>query len=236
MKASIIVPAYNEEKRSERFIPKLLNYVEDNLKDTEVIIVNDGSKDKTTQVIEALIKSKGAGFARVIGYEVNMGKGNAVAYGVEHASGKKILFMDADGSTQPDMIPLMLAKLEDYDVVVGDRNSARSKVEGRPLRALASFAFNMLCSILFQYSFRDNLCGFKGFKKHIAKELFKGLIDKRWVFDVELFYKIKKRGYSLYFLPITWKHVDGSKINLWKDPIIWVFRLLSLRIKLINWK
>jgi len=234
MKNSIIVPAYNEEKRSMRFIPSLLDFVK-KMPSSEVIIVDDGSKDNTKTIINKLIKSKKASFAKIIGYNKNQGKGNAVAFGVKAAKGDKIIFIDADGSIPPHEIPKILKKLDGYDVVVGDRYSKQSKIKRTFLREIFSLGFNTFVSLMFQYSYRDNLCGFKGFKKNIAKKLFSDLKDKRWVFDVELFYKIKKKGYSLYFLPIEWHHVGGSRINLIKDPFLWTLRLIKLRSQLKNY-
>ena len=236
MKNSIIIPAYNEEKRSANFIPKLLSFVKKKLPDSEVIVVNDGSKDNTVKKVNSMIKSSNVSFARVIGYSENKGKGNAVAYGVNAAKGDKILFIDADGSIPPEEIPKMLKELDKYDVVAGTRASARSKIKSTPLRKLASLGFNSWVSLVFQYSYRDNLCGFKGFRRKIAKKLFANMKDKRWVFDVELFYKIKKKGYSLYFLPIQWKYVSDSRVHILKDSILWFLRLITLRYQLRNYR
>ncbi len=236
MRNSIIVPAYNEEKRSSSFIPNLLDFVKHNLPDSEVIIVNDGSKDRTAEKItEFISESDAERFAKIIGYAVNKGKGNAVAFGVKEAKGEKILFIDADGSISPEEIPVMLERLDKYDAVIGDRLSAKSKIKTNLTRKITSFGFNSFVSILFQDKFRDNLCGFKGFRKKAAKDMFSNLLDKRWVFDVELLFKIKKRGYSLYSLPIKWKYVGGSRINMLVDPFKWFFRLIRLRVRLINY-
>jgi len=234
---SIIVPAFNEEERSLKFIPHLLAYVKKHIHSSEIIIVDDGSSDRTVDVVKKMIiRARAQKIAKVIGYSKNKGKGNAVAFGVKHAKGTKILFIDADGSIQPDEIPKMLTKLDMYDVVVGDRHSARSKIKTTILRKITSGGFNRWVSIIFGYSYRDNLCGFKGFKRHVAKTIFANLRDKRWVFDVELFYKIKKKGYSLYFLPIKWKHVEGSRINVIRDSVVWFLRLLRLRYVLRNYR
>lgn len=234
---SIIVPAYNEEKRSAHFLSSLIDYVKKHIPHSELLIVDDGSKDRTKEVISELIRKRHAqSLARVIGYPNNQGKGNAVAFGVKHAKGDKILFIDADGSIPPAEIPRMLEKLDEYDVVAGDRLSARAKTKTTALRKLTSFGFNFIVSLLFQFSYRDNLCGFKGFRKNVAKNIFLHLYDKRWVFDVELFYKIKKRGYSLYFLPIEWHHVGDSRVRIWIDPLLWFIRLIKLRCELRNYR
>jgi dolichyl-phosphate beta-glucosyltransferase len=230
---SIIVPAYNEEKRSTLFIPNLIDFVKKHISSSEIVIVDDGSIDNTRNKINNIIKQKNASsFVKVIGYEKNQGKGNAVRFGVEHAKGKKILFIDADGSIQPDQIPKLLDKLDDYDFVAGDRSSAKSKIKTTLIRKITSLGFNSWVSFIFQYSYRDNLCGFKGFKKEIAKKLFSDLKDKRWIFDVELFFKAKRKGYSVYFLPIEWKHVGNSRVHILKDSIVWFLRLIMLRYEL----
>ncbi len=237
IKNSIIVPAYNEEKRSSGFIPNLLLFIKRKIPDSEVLVVNDGSRDNTAEKVNSMIKKvKAEHFAKVIGYEKNKGKGNAVAFGVKAAKGGKILFIDADGSISPEEIPLMLKKLNEYDVVAGDRTSVKSKRKTTFLRKITSFGFNLWVSIIFQYSLRDNLCGFKGFRKNAAKKLFSDLKDRRWVFDVELFYKIKKKKYSLYFLPIKWKHVGDSRVHIVKDSVLWFLRLLTLRYQLRNYR
>lgn len=233
---SIIVPMYNEEKRSARFIPNLLSFVKNKIPKTEVILVDDGSKDNTSGMMRSIIKiEKAESFATVIGYDKNKGKGNAVAFGVKMAKGNKILFIDADGSIQPKEIPSMLSKLDECDFVAGTRASSKSKIKTTPIRKMTSIGFNLLVSLIFQYSYRDNLCGFKGFRKNIAKKLFSDLKDKRWIFDVELFYKAKKKGYSVCFLPIKWKHVGNSRVNIIKDPILWFLRLIILRFQIRNY-
>ncbi|MBN2420932.1 glycosyltransferase [Candidatus Woesearchaeota archaeon] len=237
VKNSIIVPAYNEEKRSGKFIPFLLDFIKKHIPKTEIIIVNDGSTDSTAAVVNAHIKRLNAQkFAKVIGYSKNKGKGNAVAFGVKAAKGEKILFIDADGSISPEEIPCLLKKLNEYEVVCGDRTSARSKIKTTVFRKITSFGFNFAVAVLFGYGMRDNLCGFKGFKKSVAKEIFSDLKDRRWVFDVELLYKIKKKKYSLHFMPIAWKYVGNSRIKMFIDPIKWFFRLISLRWQIRNYR
>ena len=230
MKNSIIVPAFNEEKRSSKFIPDLISFIKKNIKDSEIIIVDDGSKDDTRKKVSQMIKNEHAEkFVKIIGYSKNQGKGNAVAYGVNVAKGEKIIFIDADGSIPAREIPRMLEKLNKYEFVSGNRLSKNSNVKTALLRKFFSFGFNSLVSLIFQYSYRDNLCGFKGFKRKTAEKLFSNLVDKKWIFDVELFYKAKKNGYSIYFLPIEWHYIGGSRINLFIDPIKWVFRLIRIR-------
>ena len=226
MKVSIVVPCYNEENRIKPFLTSLIQFSKDNLKSYEIIVVNDGSKDKTLDVLKEFSKNIG-----IISYDTNKGKGGAVREGVLSSIGEKVLFIDADGSIQPDEMPKMLEKLDSYDVVVGDRASKDSDVNAIALRNITGKLFNFYVNVLFGYKTWDNLCGFKGFKKEIAKDLFTDLIAYGWIFDVELFYKIHKKNYTLYKLPIKWVHKGDSKIKL-LDPFKMFFQLIKLRMKL----
>ena len=226
MKVSIVVPCYNEENRIKPFLTSLIQFSKANLKNYEIIFVNDGSKDKTLDVLKEFSKD-----IKLISYEKNKGKGGAVREGILSSMGEKVLFIDADGSIQPDEIPKMLEKLDSYDVVVGDRASKDSDVNAIALRNITGKLFNFYVNVLFGYKTWDNLCGFKGFKKEIAKDLFTNLIAYGWIFDVELFYKIHKKNYTLYKLPIKWVHKGDSKIKL-LDPFKMFFQLIKLRMKL----
>ncbi len=226
MKVSIVVPCYNEENRIKPFLTELIQFSKDNLKDYEIIVVNDGSKDKTLDILKEFSKD-----IKIVSYDKNKGKGGAVREGVLSSIGEKVLFIDADGSIQPDEIPKMLKKLDSYDVVVGDRASKDSDVNAIALRNLTGKLFNFYVNLLFRYKNWDNLCGFKGFKKEIARDLFTDLIAYGWIFDVELFYKIHKKNYTLYKLPIKWLHKGDSKIKLF-DPLKMFFQLIKLRMKL----
>lgn len=229
MQASVIIPAYNEEKRITPFLQMILDSLRQR-DGVEVIIVNDGSTDKTLEVINKI--ANGNKCTKIVSYEHNRGKGWAVKQGVHAAQGEKILFVDADGSIPPSEIPKMLEKLEEYDVVVGDRTSPASKIKQTMMRKAVGIAFNSYVRILFQDDVSDHLCGFKGFKKSVGKELFKELKTTGWVFDVELFHIMRKRNYSLYKLPIYWKYKKESKLQYW-DPFKMAIQLLFLRWKLL---
>ncbi|MFH0875144.1 MAG: dolichyl-phosphate beta-glucosyltransferase [archaeon] len=227
LKYSIIVPMYNEEKRFNSFIPKLSNFLSKNLKDYELIFVNDGSKDRTLEILKRLeCKNK-----VIVTYQVNHGKGYAVKKGILSAKGDYILFIDADGSIPTQEIPRMFEKLKNYDVVIGDREQARSVVKRSFTRKITSFLFNNYSRLLFDTNVIDHLCGFKGFRRKVALSLFKNLKSNRWIFDVEILCKIKKEGYSLYRLPINWIHKGDSKMKF-LDPLKIFFDLINLRMKI----
>ena len=225
---SIIVPAFNEEERLPPFLKECLDFLI-NKKEYEMILVNDGSTDNTIDVMMKVAKTNSN--LKIVTYKQNGGKGWAVKKGVEVANGQKIIFIDADGSIHPDQIPYMIEKLNDYDVVVGDRSSKDSHVHQPSLRKLTGGLFNLYVRILFNNNRYDNLCGFKGFRKEVAKDLFYELHDYGWVFDVELFHKIKNKGCRIYSLPLVWEHKEASKLKI-TDPFKMLLRLIRLRIKL----
>ena len=226
IEASIIVPFYNEELRMKLFLNTLLNY---NNPNWEFIFVDDGSKDQTLNTLKKyhFINKK------IISYKINKGKGYAVKAGVNIAKGRYIIFIDADGSIHPSQIKNMLRYLKKYDVVVGTRTSKESEVEVPFFRKCTGVTFNKYANLLFNINIDDTLCGFKGFKKEVAKNLFKNLIDNRWIFDVELFYKIRKNNYSLYIMPIRWAYSNKSKMTI-TDIIKIAITMLILRFKLMK--
>lgn len=225
---TIIVPMYNEEKRLPVFLPQLVAFVK-RRKQYTLLLVNDGSKDHTLEVAQKLTRSLTS--TQIISYTPNQGKGFAVRKGMLAANTPYVLFIDADGSIQSEEIPRMLNYLKKHDVVVGDRYHPQSKLKRDPTRKIIGDVFNFLVWILFRYDAKDNLCGFKGFKQEAAHSLFKELKTTGWLFDVELFYRIKKKKYSLLKMPISWEHKEGSKIKP-LDPLKMFFQLLVLRFRL----
>lgn len=225
-KLSIIVPVYNEENRMPGFFRSLDGFCRRYIKNYEIIAVNDGSKDKSLEVLKAMPYPN----LEIISYSPNKGKANAVKEGVKAAKGSHLLFIDADGATAPDEIAKMLPLFKEYDVVVGSRNLKESQADKDFNRRILSFGFNTYVSILFGMNFTDYLCGFKGFRADIAKRLFHNLKSKRWIFDVELFYRIKKSNTSCIEIPIRWEHRYES--NMKKLDIIKIFfQLIWLRFR-----
>lgn len=228
MKVSIIIPLYNEESRIKPFLRELKHDVKP---DWEVIFVDDGSDDGALNILKKFeVANK-----RIISYKHNRGKGFAVKTGVMAARGSYIIFIDADGSISTSQIDSMLNFLKKYDVVVGTRASKESEVKSTFLRKIMGRVFNMYVNFLYNIKINDNLCGFKGFKGDVAKKLFSSLLSERWIFDVELFYKIKKQGFSLYQLPIKWEHRENGKISF-TDPFKMVLELILLKINIFKKK
>jgi glycosyltransferase involved in cell wall biosynthesis len=226
MDASIIVPIYNEESRIKPFLNELKKVAKNSW---EIIFVDDGSIDNTIEILKKFKTTN----KKVITYKKNKGKGFAVKTGFKAAKGKYLIFIDADGSIHPSQISRMLEHLKKYQIVVGTRALKESKVVSTAFRKFVGIVFNTLSRILFSVGVKDTLCGFKGFNKKAADSLFRNLISDRWVFDVELFYKIRKNKISMYQMPIKWEHRDKSKIDNFEIVKI-AAELLTLRIKLLK--
>ncbi len=212
MNISLIIPAYNEEERIIPFLASIRLYIAKNQNSiSEIIIVNDGSSDATARVAE----ESGAGLPgfRVISLEKNQGKGAAVQAGVLATRGDHIIFMDADGATSIDELPKMTAALVSADIAIGNRWMAGAKTERHSLlRQFSGFMYRNYMAI-FGLGDIDTMCGFKGYKASVAKDLFKDLQEKRWLFDTEIAYRAICRKYTVKNFPIFWESKDGSKLD-----------------------
>jgi len=225
MKYSIIIPVYNEEKRGTTFIENLIKFAKKELKDYEIIAVNDGSKDKTLELLSQLKKE-----IRIISYSPNHGKGFAVKTGMLAAKGDKIAFIDGDGAFPPEELLKIFSSLDSNDVVLGTKRSKETiRVTKEPLiRKITSFGFNSFVRMLFHEKIWDALCGLKGFRNSAAKYLASNLISERWIFDVELIIRAYRKKYSVKIVPVKLFSVEGSKFKI-TDPIKMIFQLIRLK-------
>ncbi len=209
---SLVIPAYNEEQRIVPFLASIGSYLKNHPNDvSEVIVVDDGSSDATGTV--ASDAGRGIMGFRVIAHEQNQGKGAAVQTGVLAANADAIIFMDADGATDIAELPKMITALENADIAVGNRWMAGAQTERHSvLRTLSGFMYRNYMA-LFGLGAIDTMCGFKGYKANVARDLYRDLQEKRWLFDTEIAYRAVKRGYSINNFPIAWESKDGSKLD-----------------------
>ena len=227
---TIIVPLYNEEKRAVTFLNELIEFCKFHEGLFKILLVNDGSEDGTLFLLK-LIKKTNDDLVQIISYPENKGKGYAVRSAILTCKTEYVIFIDSDGSISTKEIPKILEELENFDVVVGSRALKNSKVNQPVYRKLTALIFNFLVNIIFSTNIQDNLCGIKGFNKHAAHILFSKLQTNRWIFDVEIFYRIRKEKFTLQQIPISWKYKNGSKIRFY-DPFLMFINLIILRLKL----
>ncbi len=212
MSVSLIIPAYNEEERIAPFLSSIVKYVQSHPTSIfEVIVVDDGSTDGTA----AIAKEAGLHLPNleVISLPRNQGKGAAIQTGVAAARGEYIVFMDADGATGIDEMPRMTDALAQYDIAIGNRWMQGARAERHSyLRLVSGFAYRTYMK-LFNLGNIDTMCGFKGYKREVAKSLYRDLREKRWLFDTEIAYRAIRRRYSIHNFPIAWESKDGSKLD-----------------------
>ncbi len=195
MYLSVIIPAYNEEKRLPKTLRSLDGYLRNQSYDYEILVVNDGSKDRTVEAAKNLIPQ--IKNLKVTGYEKNQGKGFAVRFGMGEARGDYRLFTDADNSTSIDQIEKMWPEFEaGYDIVIGSRD-IKGAVLSPPqpwLRQLIlGEGFKLLRKIIVGlWSLQDTQCGFKGFKKKVIEDVLPKCKINRFAFDPEILLIAKK--------------------------------------------
>ncbi len=216
MKLSVIIPAYNEEKRLPKTLQSIYEYLKQQGYEYEIIVVSDGSKDKTAQVVEEL-KLQITNL-KLIDRKKNRGKGYTVKEGMLNAQGDYRLFMDADNSTTIDQVEKMWPWFEKgYDIVIGSRD-----VKGAILDPPQPF-YRRLVGEFFKYvrmiicdlwHLKDTQCGFKCFKKEVVETIFPKLRIERFAFDVEILLLAKMHGFKIKEIPVLWRNDPESKVKL----------------------
>ena len=216
---SYVVPAYDEEERLGDSLTKLIAYSAAQPFAVEIVVVDDGSADRTADIAtEAIANLPDGVTAKVIQHEVNRGKGAAVRTGALAASSDVVLYLDADLATQPDQTPKLLAALSSgADVAIG----SRIRPEGGDMRAsqpawrrVGGRLFALLRRRLLLSDIEDTQCGFKAFSRGAAQAIFSRQQLDGWAFDAELLYLAHRLGYRVVQVPIEWRHVEGSRFKL----------------------
>ncbi len=210
---SIIIPAYNEEKRLPATLEKIWAYLAASQWEfSEIVVVDDGSRDGT----KAVASRYGA---RVVENPGNRGKGYTVRHGIMEARGDWVLFSDADLSAPIEDLETLwsAAERDAAHVAIGSRAVDRSLVGvHQPLfRELSGRFFNLVMRIITGLPFRDTQCGFKLFEAAAAREIAARQLLDGFGFDVELLYIARRLGYKAVEVPVHWNDVAGTKVSMW---------------------
>ncbi len=205
-KASIIIPAYNEEKNIAGIISRLKSLYPD----FEILVVNDGSSDRTAQAAQE------AG-AVVYSHPHNIGNGAAIKTGIRKAEGDILVFMDGDGQHNPEDIALFLKYFPDYDMVVGARQQSD---QATPVRAFGNRLFNRLASYVAKFAVQDLTSGFRAIKADIARQ-FLYLLPNTYSYPTTLTLCVLRNGRSLKYVPIRahMRKSGKSRINTIRDGV-----------------
>lgn len=229
---SIIIPAHNEETRLHGTLQRILAFLETQSFSAEVIIVENGSSDRTAMI--------GGAFAAEHPHiklitEQKPGKGRAVRRGMCAARGTYRFICDADLSMPIEEVTRFLPpQAPSYDIAIASREVAGAKRYNEPyVRHLIGRAFNLLVRTLAVHSIHDTQCGFKSFHANVVEDLFGVQLLDGWTFDVEVLFIAQRRGYHVLEIPIPWHYFPGSKIHILRDSINMFLDLFRIRR---NWR
>jgi dolichyl-phosphate beta-glucosyltransferase len=230
---SIIIPAYNEERRIVRTLSETFDYLEAQKYESEVIVVNDGSRDRTAEKVRGFeIQAKGR--LRLIENPGNCGKGYSVRNGMLQAKGEILLFYDADLATPTSEIVKVISPIaeERYDVVFGSRALDRSLIgtHQSALREKIGQVGNLIQYLFTGLEFKDTQCGFKAFRNQAAQSVFPLQRVNGFGFDPEILFIAQKQGWRLLETPVHWNHVEGSKLNPISSPIKALLEVMTIRV------
>ncbi|MBW6471231.1 MAG: glycosyltransferase family 2 protein [Methanosarcinaceae archaeon] len=221
---SLVVPAYNEEKR----IATVLSQYCSHFPDSEIIVVCDGT-DNTLNIVKSL--SKDNTNIKLLHFDDRVGKGGAIIEGFKIASGDIIGFVDADNLIKPSQVAAMIDELSNADGVIASRHLNDSKIiVKQPLkRRFASKCFNIFVRLMFYLPFKDTQCGAKIFKNEAIAGMLNESMTTGFEFDVELLWKLKKKGCTIVEYPIEWSHSEGSGFSLKSAPKMFI-SLIRVRL------
>ena len=236
---SIIFPLYNEEKRLPKLFWEVEKFILNQIYEIEIIFVNDGSTDLSLDLIQKYIaETKDKKFnIKIISYEKNQGKGNAIKQGVLSASNQWILTMDIDLSVSLNQINEWFKNefITNEDVAYfGSRLLDKSQVKAKKYRSLVGDVFNFLLKHIMnnKLSFiKDTQCGFKLYNSSFSNLIFSNMNEKGYIHDVEILILIIKNKIKVKELPVKWEHKSGSKVNIIKDSFVMFLTLIRLKIK-----
>jgi len=216
---SVVIPAYNEAERLGPTLKEWTRFFCGQKKQVEIIVVNDGSFDETSQVIDIAARTLPVDI-RILGHDVNRGKGFSVRKGMLDAKGEILIYTDADLPVRPDRLESFIALLESgIDVVIGSRHIAGSRIGCRQprYREILGSMFIRLAHIATSSVVTDFNCAFKVFRRHAAHEIFSRQTLSGWGFEVEILLIAQRLGFKIKEQPVTWFNGKNSRVRVFKD-------------------
>jgi dolichyl-phosphate beta-glucosyltransferase len=234
---SIIIPAYNEGARLGSTLDRVLRHIAAHQWDAEVIVVNDGSRDNTAELVRTRAASNPV--VRLLENPGNRGKGYSVRNGMLNAKGEILLFTDADLSSPIDEANKLFTAIQGRaDVAVGSRWLQPDLQTQRQslLRQLYGRTFNLVLRILLGLKFKDTQCGFKAFTRSSARKLFSMQTIEGWGFDAELLYLADRLGLKVKEVPVIWSDAVGTRISPLRDGLHMLAEVLTIRWNAVTGK
>ena len=231
---SIVIPAYNEERRLVQTFQQLEHLQSHDLRfwdKLQVIIVCDGCQDQTEQVAnqwspEMIDKL-------IVSYKVNKGKGGALQAGMAHTYGQIVSFIDADGATNPNELPALAQKIlnNQADIVIGSRRTKDAILPCKQpwWRSCLGSAFVKVTTLILNIPVKDTQCGCKLFDGASARDLYAVSTTMGFATDLEILYMATKGNYRIHEQGICWQHIEGSTVSPLKDGIKMLYTVIKMR-------
>ena len=230
---SLIIPAFNEADRIEKTLRETLGYLEATSPQSELIVVNDGSTDATSEIVRDVFGAGTEVTARLLEHSPNRGKGAAVREGLLAATTAIGLFSDADLSTPIEEAPKLIEPIAagELDVAFGSRALDRSLIGHRQpwRREQGGRVFNLIVRLATGLPYWDTQCGFKAFRLDVFRPVLEAAKTDGFGFDVELLYLARKAHLRMKEIPVRWNHYEGSKVNVARDSVRMLREVAALR-------
>ncbi len=227
---SIVIPAYNESLRIEGTLERVMGCVRRRGWDAEVLVVDDGSSDETTDIVQRWMQSHPR--LHLVKNEGNRGKGYSVRNGLLQAAGEIVMFTDADLSAPMEEAERLMEAIDaGADVAIGSRwlDKQRQTIHQPLYRRFFGRCFNWVTRRVMGLPYKDTQCGFKAFKREAAQVIFRLQTIERWGFDPEILFIARKLKYKIAEVPVTWGHDERSRMSYLKDGMKMLEEMAEIR-------
>lgn len=231
IRLSLIIPAYNEERRIGENLALVEAYLDSLRQPCEIIVIDDGSEDRTLEIVRE--HAQGSTDLRIITYTPNRGKGYAIRQGMFAARGHLVGFSDADLSAPIDELGKLISAIEGgCGIAIGSRaiRGAELLIHQPRYRELGGKLLNLAIRTLAVPGIHDTQCGFKLFKGDAAREIFSRCFLNGWAFDVEALYLARRLGYRIAEIPVRWSHSAESKIKPFRAGLEVIRDIFRIRL------
>jgi len=224
---SIIIPAHNEQNRLPGTLDQILQFLKQQSFTSEVIVVENGSTDRTHQIAQQFAK----GHSNLSVIQSEKGKGAAVQYGMLQAKGDYRFMCDADLSMPvEEIVNFIPPQLENFDIAIASREAKGAVRYNEPsYRHLGGRGINFIIQTLILPGLNDTQCGFKCFRAEVAEDIFHRQTLHGWSFDIELLYIARRHGYHIVEIPIHWYHFSDSKVSALRDSVHMIQDIFRIR-------